>query len=90
MNVNSNANGGASNRSRLIEQAAVTFLRDCTQRGKAHCSISRERERERERKEYIGPGETLIDDIIVLVGILDADELSLVKTGLLSLASSAP
>ena len=88
MNVNSNANGGASNRSRLIEQAAVTFLRDCTQRGKAHCSISREGQRE--RKEYIGPGETLIDDIIVLVGILDADELSLVKTGLLSLASSAP
>ena len=84
MNVNTNANGGASNQSRLIEQAAVTFFRDCNQRGKANGLISRE-ERKRRRT-----GETLIDDIIVLVGILDDDELSLVKVGLLSLASSAP
>jgi len=33
MNINSNQNGTNSH-SRLVEQAAVTFFRDCNQRGK--------------------------------------------------------
>ncbi|CAF3368577.1 unnamed protein product [Rotaria sp. Silwood1] len=54
MDINSNQNG-TNTHSRLVEQAVVTFFRDCNQRG-----------------------------------ILDEDEMSLVKTGLFSLASSAP
>ncbi|CAF3840686.1 unnamed protein product [Adineta steineri] len=54
MNFNNNQNG-TNTHSRLIEQAAVTFFRDCCQRG-----------------------------------VLDEDEMGLVKNGLFSLASSAP
>ncbi|CAF3700955.1 unnamed protein product, partial [Rotaria sordida] len=53
MDMNSNQNG-TNTHSRLVEQAVVTFFRDCNQRG-----------------------------------ILDEDEMSQVKTGLFSLASSA-
>ncbi|UJR27570.1 hypothetical protein I4U23_008851 [Adineta vaga] len=54
MNVNNNENG-TNTQSRIVKEAAVTFFRDCNQRG-----------------------------------ILDEDEMSLIKNGLISLASSAP
>ncbi|CAF3773297.1 unnamed protein product [Rotaria magnacalcarata] len=84
MDINSNQDNTIHAHSRLVEQAVVTFFRDCTQRGKTYSLICK-REKIKTKQKHHQQSNT-----ITFVGILDEDEMSLVKTGLFSLASSAP
>lgn len=61
MNVNNNPNG-ATIQSRLIKEAAVTFFRDCNQRGKAKWLISLETNDEAEEEEEVFLNKAYSDD----------------------------